>query len=553
MEHARPLPVREALQPGESLASLIRRHAAAMGYENLHRLLEDLPLSRRAPALNSLSTGSVLEPLSVLLRQPSERLRGATVHRFAPELSLVSRDATPPSLCDSKTILRFWTTAESPACSICFQTDPAYEQLLWSFRPLPVCREHGCFLRAACSFCGRAFRPERLDVRRCRCGADVATLPVLPVPTLVHSLMESTSGWLLHRKLPLPGLTAAAGFWWVERLASAVGRSPSWRTAQRELWSVPTEVSAESLSWLAGAELLQDWPRRFEAFLNGFQPVTRHRQAATGVSRGFGLLLRDAQHLEGLGYSAPADALRTYLLARYTRGHLSSKVGLFRDSRHLPMVTRRPWISPTEAARQLGLRDRAVAALVQRGMLMGQVSAGGTRGRAAGLVDRDSVDALREVLENALTVPEAARRLGFNRCRVLELIREDLLPRCVRTNHGWKIPIASFDVFRGQLDALPFESVPLPDAMDLRKAMRRLKHRGLTMVQLLKAIGDGHVPAIRTVGSTDFRGVRVCGPHLIPLLPVVPQEPQRDPGYTLTSLAAQLFPGRPFKNIVLRK
>ncbi|MCC7423035.1 MAG: TniQ family protein [Planctomycetaceae bacterium] len=553
MEHVRPLPVREALQPGESLASLVRRHAVAMGYENLHRLLEDLPLSRRAPALNSLATDSVLEPLGVLLRQSGERLRGATVHRFTHQLSLVPREVPPPALCDSKTALRFWTTAGSPVCPLCFQTDPAYERLLWSFRPLPFCREHGCFLHAACSFCGRAFRPERLDVRRCRCGADVSTLPVLPIPTLAQSLTESISEWLLQGKLPLPGLTVAAGFWWVDRLASAVGRTPSWLTAQRERWSVSAEVPEESLSWLAAADLLRDWPRRFEAFLDVFQTVTRHRHAVTGVSRGFGRLLREAQHLERKGFPGPADALRSYLLTRYSRGHLNAMVCLFRDPLHRERLTDRAWMSQTEAARPLGLRQGAVAELVQRGILTGQIAAVGIHGRSVGLVARESVMRLREELTSALTVPEAAGRLGLSRDRVIELIREGLLPRCVHTHQGWKIPTASFEAVRRLLDALPFETAPAADAIDLKEAMRRFSRRGLTLVRLLNAIGEGHVPAVRMVDSSGVRGVRIRVSDLQKLLTAVPHARQSEEASPIPSLAARLFSGRPLQHSLLRR
>ena len=38
MESIRPLPVRESLLPGESLTSLTRRTADAMGYEHLGRI-----------------------------------------------------------------------------------------------------------------------------------------------------------------------------------------------------------------------------------------------------------------------------------------------------------------------------------------------------------------------------------------------------------------------------------------------------------------------------------------------------------------------------------
>lgn len=549
----RPLPVREMLLPGESLASLVRRHAIAMGYENVYRLLQDLPLPRGSPALNSLESDAVLRPLSVLFRDACESLSGATVHRFTQQLSLVSRETPAPTLCDSKTISRFWTTAESPVCPLCVGKDPAYERLLWSFRPLPFCREHGCFLHTACSSCGRALRPDRLDVRRCRCGADVSVLAVLPIPSLIESLTESISRWLSRREFPLPGLTVAAGFWWIERLASAVGRTPSWQKATRELWSLPVEVPDESLSWLASADLLQDWPRRLESFLDAFQTVTRHRHAATGVSRGFGRLLREAEYLERHGFPAPSDALRTYLLARYSRGHLNAKVALFRDPQHRPMLTERQWLSQTDAARHLGLRRGAVGLLVRRGILTGQISTAERSGRSVGLVSRDSVVTLHKELTTALTVPEAAGRLGLSRDRVVELIREEMLPRCVPTSKGWKIPMASVRTLQDRLDAVPFETAAVADGIDLREAMRRFGRRGLSLVRLLKAIGEGHLPAFRLLHSDDFRGVRMRVPDLQKLFAAVSRAHPFERGDGFASLAASILAGGSLKAVVLRK
>ena len=48
--------------------------------------------------------------------------------------------------------------------------------------------------------------------------------------------------------------------------------------------------------------MLDDWPHRFEQFLDVFQTVTKHRTSATGVGRSFGTLLRKAHWFEQQGY-----------------------------------------------------------------------------------------------------------------------------------------------------------------------------------------------------------------------------------------------------------
>ena len=87
--------------------------------------------------------------------------------------------------------------------------------------------------------------------------------------------------------------------------------------------AVLLRLSPDLLHWTAAVDVLQSWPERLYQFLDEFQRVAKNQVLSTGVSRSFGLLLRDAARLEGLGYSVPAHALRRYLLERYTGGHVN--------------------------------------------------------------------------------------------------------------------------------------------------------------------------------------------------------------------------------------
>jgi len=71
------------------------------------------------------------------------------------------------------------------------------------------------------------------------------------------------------------------------------------------------------MAWLAAARIAVRDPPELAAFLDSFQVVAKHLGTSTGVSRAFGLLLREAGQLEGLGYPAAASALREYFKHLY--------------------------------------------------------------------------------------------------------------------------------------------------------------------------------------------------------------------------------------------
>ena len=87
MEPLYLLPARESPLPGESLDSLVRRTACAMGYESVARLRALLLDRGRLPLhLHHLEPGPILDGLSALLGISSDNLLSLTVHRHAASL-----------------------------------------------------------------------------------------------------------------------------------------------------------------------------------------------------------------------------------------------------------------------------------------------------------------------------------------------------------------------------------------------------------------------------------------------------------------------------------
>ena len=547
------LPARERPLPGESLRSLIRRQALAMGYD---RPSQPLSVAGVAfpPHLDYLSRGPPLTALSVLLGQSSEALLKLTVHRFTKQLLLIPKGETAPDICDSKTSLRFFCSAMPRICPLCVAEAPAFERLVWSFRGLPICTRHGCALIDSCPACGVRIRANQLDIGRCRCRCDLtdsATLMInADVVAAVNNLEYALVGnWPIICELP-----GAAGFWWLERLASAASRTPTWLTRVRETHELPARISDESVAWISASMMLKSWPTEMNRFLDVFQTVAKRSTLSTGVGRSFGLLLRDAQHLEMFGYSAPAHSLREYLTTHFTLGHLNRKVHLFRDgrARHAGFQNR-PWLTLTQAGKRLHLRHGAIAELVNRGVLEGQLHQAGQRGRSIGLISRNSVDRLAREQKTAICANDTAKRLGISRHRILDLIHAGVLRKAVRTKAGWTVPCEEVERLATLYRQLPPLNSERRRWISTRDATRAYGQQGLTLARIIAAVQAGQLTARRDPKQPTWCGLFVSCADLRQLIPQVREALDQQSGHSLNRLAKTLIPGRPLKDVVLRK
>ncbi|WP_437191524.1 TniQ family protein [Planctomicrobium sp. SH527] len=553
MERLSKLPTREPLLPGESLESLVRRHTLAMGYECLGRI-SALVRERGEvpPSFNHMGQGPVLEGLGELFGISTRELLKSTVHRFAEQLMIVRPNESSPAVCDSKTILRFFRRGTSPVCPECLRAESVYERLLWSFTPLPICSVHRAITIDRCPDCRWPLSSTRLDIWRCRCGQLLTDTQQVVIPVHLQSLSENVQGWLLGGSQSIPDMSTAALFWWMERLASAVIRTPPWLAQLRERDEISEEMSDQRLAWLAAAEMLVHWPKRFEEFLEVFQTVAKHRLTSTGVSRSFGLLLREAKWLEDMGYPPPAKVLRQYLLERYTLGHLTSKVCLFQGTAKTRMKDR-PWLTQTQAAKQLGVRHGAVADLIQRGLLDGAVRPTGMRGRSVGIVSLESVQGLRRQLSSSVTVPVAAKRLGIGRHAILEMVHRNLLWKAIRTAKGWLIPKGTIEGWEVVVQHLPIRSGTSVVWLTLRETTRRFGKSGFTLAVVLELVRSGRVRACRSNKTSVLGSILVDHNDLQSNQEQVQTRQNAEAGYAVHRLSKVLILGRPLKAIVLQK
>jgi hypothetical protein len=309
----------------------------------------------------------------------------------------------------------------------------------------------------------------------------------------------------------------------------------------------------DAVAWLAAAESVGHWPESFTAFLDVFQQIDKQKTTATGVGRRFGTLLRQAAKLEELGYPAPAESLRSYLVEHYAGGHLSGKVCLFQRSKGRAALKQRAWISQTSAAKMLGLRHGAVAQLVQEGILKGQLHPAGQRGRSVGLVHRDCVESLERELRDALSVKAAAKRLGIGRHGVLDLIHGGSLPRAVRTAKGWQVPCVSVANLESLCQRLPMDKSDSLQWLPLRQATRLFGPTGLTLALLIELVQAEKVSARMADLPRRLNGIVVSRTALTAQVLEIRNQRDQTHGYPVHHLGKILFPGRPIKSSVLAK
>jgi len=548
----RRLPIREPPLPGESLNSLVQRTARAMGYDNVNLLTRQLgETCRLHQNLNCLSPGAPLDRLAELLGITADKLNQCTVHRYAPALILQPAGTTVALFCDSKTILRYFTAETIHLCPACLAEDcPTYERLLWSFRPQRVCTRHACQLLVQCPACRHSFPRRWNDLVHCSCGislVEYAPGNVSPETLVCARRLET---WLSSDGPGVAGLPSAACFYLAERLVGAIAKNTTWLQAVAEQFSID-QACPELLHWTAAATLFDAWPQRLYHFLDDCQ--TAHRSLNTAVRKSLGPLLRDAAHLEELGYSAPADALRQYLLERYTAGHLSCKLVLFQNGRHQELLKARPWYTQTQAAQRLRLRLGTVADLVQRGILDGRIQPAGQRGKTVGVVSRNSVEALVESLEHGLDTRQTGRRLGIDRHQVLGLIHKGLLDRVVRTHRGWVVPKESIEKVEAWYQQLRQVGRDRHGWLSLREATRVYGPSGLNLTGALKLLWNGLVAARRDKQTAGLHGLWLSRSDVEAQLPALRVQQYQERGYSLVHLAKMLFPGHPVKEAVLRK
>ena len=547
------IPARAPPVESESLLSVIRRTTQAMGYESTSHILK---LTRQAGAvpfwLNELQAGSVSERLADLLGRSASDVMRHTIHRYSQSLVLTDGERPAPLACDNRTRLRYFNP-QTRVCPQCLSdSSNPFEKLIWSFRPAPVCVDHGTLLLSRCSACRKPIPNARPRNAECRCGQRLDQLCVeQPDDELVRPIRMFLAALDTGQHI-IPNASLPAAFFWLERMTRAVDQCAAWKQQLRTTWNLGSAYTDETISWLAAASIIERWPDGLFEFLDAYVRQPKYCHSATGLGRRLGRLHHYASELEGLGHSGPADAMREYLSQRYSAGHINGKVCLFHGF-GASLLADQDWMTRTLAAAELQVSVAAVSRLVTDGVLNGEIHRAGHNGRSIGVVARASLHRLKRQLDSSITSTEAATHLEIHRHRVAELIRTDVLKGAVRVKGSWHIPIQSLDdVLRLISNLHPIRRLR-PPYLSLREATRRFGKRGFTLAVAMQLISDGLLPAKRAGDGDSLAVVIVNADDIEQCRAEIHRMRDDRKGIPLNRLAQTLLPGRPTKERVLKK
>jgi hypothetical protein len=260
--------------PLESLESLLQRLRWANHYQEPTWLTPFLP--RPPTRLNMLWRTSQYAALSALTGLDVATLVGLTFHRFTPRFYDVPARTAPRSEREDTLPIPLWTdngrhsyarsTFSDAVCPLCWRERRAI-LLPWSLYHVTTCPTHGVVLVDQCPGCGAAVH---LDVRRdaCeRCGQEIGAFPTWSIAGHPDSIALTGLIWSAIGCQPGPFPPAVAGL----APAHPLGRvRPSallqglWACAQRlVLCHADTPLFAPEgllpgVSWDAPTVLLQE-------------------------------------------------------------------------------------------------------------------------------------------------------------------------------------------------------------------------------------------------------------------------------------------------------
>lgn len=476
------LSVRPQPAAGESIAGYLMRVASANGFKSVSQLCAAAARSGREPL------GVLFEWLA-LTKEARGRVFGVLPRRWF--------SAPPPlglSVADFNHSVRRW-------CPLCL----AERQLLngvWEMKLVCACQVHGIWLHDTCPRCGEPQRWAGTEIRRCHCGtllgSSVPDATDEAVLRLTRAMQGMPSAWPW---MASPEMTTAQWHRAVRYLGGFGAATPPSRPGQPAALHRMTQSRAliSSAAWL-----FDNWPENFNCMLKAYQPsgsTTPSLQRA--FSPLYGVLYAD---LSADCFQFLRDAFEAHLHEHWW--------GLVcRRNRRLDrrVVETHPRLGLKQAASAAGIPPSVVRHLVQAELLP-SISAARHGARRAATVHIADVDPLRALCSSAVTLSEAAQRLGLPEARMRQFVSAGLIkPLIARGGQGgsarWLFTqqeLARLHV-RGSIDG-----------MSLRHVLRYAHLTNAELVALVAGVidgsfdsGGGHLRDSRPLGQVRIRQDRL--------------------------------------------
>lgn len=305
-----------------------------------------------------------------------------------------------------------------PACLM----ESAYLRTDWSFKLCCVCPHHALILVDRCPSCGERQRLGRPLLARCRCGYPLDRAEAVPAPRTwldIHQILDQG----LHGDADDATRKLSPREWL--RLVRYLGHFDAHPTIAHPGQVVGLDEIERAIELVKGAAvLLADWPKNFHAQL------ARQRESypdATHIGKAFGPLYRVLyRELGAPPFDFLREAFEDYLRENWF-GLLGGRNRRLRQST-VAQHERKPVRSIVQAS---GASDAIVRHLAQAGSIRGKATRHAS-GRTTWAVATDEVPTLKGIVEDRITIRQAATLLGISKSRVHELVEAELLLARIR-------------------------------------------------------------------------------------------------------------------------
>ena len=548
------LPARAPPIDGESLLSVVRRSANAMGYDSSKRIIALLRETGTVPRwLNAIEASDTAERLADMLGLTMYELDKLTIHRYSAALTVTPATRSPPPHCDRKSRQQYFVSYPRVCPSCVSESETQADRILWSFRPVPICIQHGLPLVSLCPGCS----PRHTDA----CLLNIERRHWTPLQENVSDRLTGKAVASMKRIVNclengdslIPDTATPVSFLWLDQLACRVASCLRWLRHARSELQIPESFDDASLRWIVAADLITDWPVRFHKYLGSCHSELESESQSVRARHPFHGIHRVAVRLARRGHFEPARAIRNFLSQRHSNGFISDPGWLRRNRVVRDLLNRQEWLSHDDAATKLQLSVASVAGLISNGVIAGTVNHGRRCGQITGVASLESVEALIRELDSSLALDEAGAALGIRSDWILELIQGGVLSRCIKVGHDWKIPLSSIEGTLQLIANQPVLMAGTHEWIPANVAIQKYESQGSGCVEIVNWLNHKMVRGARLGGPVGFASLVVRDDDIVSQMSAKPNSRSNPTGIPLNRLTQTLFPGWPVTKRALQK
>ncbi len=320
-------------------------------------------------------------------------------------------------------------------CPGCLQ-DTGYTRKIWELAPVTACPIHKCLLMDSCPHCQAPISWQRPGISVCRCGTDWREYRTsliedseLAVARQIYHLCGLITGTPPQQN---PDLTSPIYELDLKSYISAlffVAGQYVGTTDTKGKNLVVRRRNFEIHELLCKAQpVFLDWPNNFYSFLDWYRSQ-QNLQEAEGV-RNWGRAYNKFKAALFARFAPPQfdflrAAFREYMAIR-RREHIIAVLPVVKEMIHSEEDNvNNPFMTGTEAKKALRITWKSLNELIAAGQLRAVIRT--EENITLYLIERSGVDDLKDKLNDALSLSEAAKSLGVSIERAGALVRAKLI------------------------------------------------------------------------------------------------------------------------------